>query len=90
MRPVRKELIHVIRKASASDELLDSFLTDLLTPEEYANIATRWQIILRLNDHVPQRQISKELKVSIAQITRGSKELSNPKGGFQRLLGKNL
>ena len=69
------------------------FLDDLLTPEEYNNIAVRWQLVKMLAQERPQREISKALKVAIATITRGSRELSNPTGGFKKILklyvGKN-
>jgi len=66
--------------------LMAEFLDDLLTPEEYENIATRWQLVKMLAKEKPQREISKKLKVAIATITRGSRELKNPSGGFKKIL----
>lgn len=62
------------------------FLEDLLTPEEFNNIAVRWQLVKMLAKERPQREISQELKVAIATITRGSRELRNPTGGFKKVL----
>ena len=66
--------------------LMAEFLKDLLTPEEFNNIAVRWQLVKMLSKERPQRAISKELKVAIATITRGSRELQNPSGGFKKVL----
>jgi len=62
---------------STQDDTLLSELFDLLfTLEEKSSLETRCLIIKSLLEHKnPQRQISKELNVSIAKITRGSNEL---------------
>lgn len=84
----KSELHTIMAKASHSPMLLDGFLRDLLTPQEYEEIAVRWQIVRLLAEGVPQRTIAKNLKIGIATVTRGSRELSNPKGGFRKLLKK--
>ena len=65
---------------------MDEFLEDILTPVEFEDIITRWQIIKQLSRGVPQREIAKQLGVSIAKITRGSRELKDKKGGFNKVL----
>jgi len=48
----------------------------LLTAEERADLAMRFSIIKELlAENKTQRQVAKELNVSIAKITRGSNEL---------------
>lgn len=47
-------------------------MEDILTPTEFEEIVTRWQIIKQLTKGVPQRKIAIGLGVSIAKITRGS------------------
>lgn len=64
------------------------FLFDLLSPAEYRELAVRWQIVKQLEKKVPHRDIAKNLKVSVATITRGSRELANKKGGFRMALDK--
>lgn len=63
-----------------------AFLRDILTPNELADIAERWQIIKLLQKGIPQREISAKLKVSIAKVTRGSHALKRNYGGFLRFL----
>lgn len=65
---------------------MDGFIEDILTPAEFEKIVTRWQIIKQLSKGVPQREIAKNLRVSIAKITRGSRELRDKKGGFWTVL----
>lgn len=56
--------------------LLNELFDCLLTPEEKESIETRCLIVKALLDQKKtQRQISEELKVSIAKITRGSNQL---------------
>jgi len=59
------------------DEKMLSSLFDLfLTPEEREDLAMRYLIIKELlSKEKTQRQIAKDLNVSIAKITRGSNEL---------------
>ena len=56
---------------------LENFLVGILTPAEYKEIVTRWQIVKRLAEGETQRSIAKELAVGIATVTRGSRELGN-------------
>lgn len=83
-----RELVEVLQKVSEDKKLLNDFLLDLLTPQEYKELPKRWQIVKLLAKGMPQRQIAKELNVSIATITRGSRELLDLKGGFRKVLKK--
>ncbi len=60
---------------------MDNFLEGIFTPQELAEIPTRLQIIRMLKKKIPQQQIAQKLKVGIATVTRGSKELA--KGNFK-------
>ncbi|OGV27746.1 MAG: Trp operon repressor [Legionellales bacterium RIFCSPHIGHO2_12_FULL_37_14] len=54
----------------------EQFFELFLTDEEKENLATRVLIIdALLKSNLPQREIAKKLKVSIAKITRGSNML---------------
>ncbi len=79
----------LIKKASKSQALLHEFLFDLLSPAEYKDLAVRWQIVKQLQKGLSQRDIAKNLKVSISTVTRGSREMLNKKGGFSQLLNKH-
>lgn len=81
----RAELVEILTGIKNKKIMLD-FLADLLTPAELNDVITRWQIIKQLNAGVHQRDIANNLKVSIAKITRGSRELLDKHGGFGQML----
>lgn len=83
-----QELEDLLIKISRDKKLFHEFLFDLLTPQEYTDLAVRWQIIKMLKENIPQREIVKKLKVSMATVTRGSRELLNKKGGFNEVYQK--
>lgn len=82
----KEELRRLIREIAKEPSMLESFLTDLFTPVEYDEIARRWQIVKQLNKKTPQRKIAKDLRVGIATITRGARELLDKEGGFMQAL----
>ena len=82
------ELAEVFQRVSQNEGLLKDFLKDILTPKEYKMLVVRWQIVKQLAKGLSQRQIADNLHVSIATITRGSRELLDKKGGFLQVLEK--
>jgi len=78
------ELFSAIRTPAEAEQLL----ADILTPQELAAIAERWQIVQELQKRTPQREIAKKLNVSISKITRGSRMLQYGSGGFDLFLKK--
>jgi len=79
----KKELVGLIGSARNKEEI-GELLTALLTPAEHDELARRWQIVRRLIEGATQRKVKEELKVSIATVTRGSRELKYGKGIFQK------
>ncbi|MDR1301371.1 MAG: trp operon repressor [Treponema sp.] len=67
-------------------ELIESFLRCILTPAETADIASRWALVKALGDNIPQREIARNLGISLCKITRGSRELKKPNSAFERIL----
>ncbi|MDR1971163.1 MAG: trp operon repressor [Treponema sp.] len=73
--------------ASTGDPaLIGDFLRCLLTPAETADIAARWALVKSLDARVPQREIARNLGISLCKITRGSRELKKPGSAFRRML----
>lgn len=79
----RRELAKLMVSAKSAGEL-DGLLDALLTPAEHEELAKRWQIVKQLIQGVPQREVRDKLKVSIATVTRGSRELQYGNGIFQK------
>ncbi len=84
----KEEFLEVLALAARDKRLLDAFLKDALTPAEYREIATRWQILKELWQGRGQREIMRDLKIGIATVTRGSRVLENDTGGATQLLNK--
>lgn len=72
-----EEITNIIKALQTKAEIAD-FFKELLTKSELDTIAKRWQILNMLKDGYPQREIAKELKVSLCNITRGAKIIKNP------------
>ncbi|MDR1287364.1 MAG: trp operon repressor [Treponema sp.] len=71
---------------TGDSELVESFLRCLLTPAETADIAARWALVKALDKKIPQREIAKNLGLSLCKITRGSRELKKSGSAFRRVL----
>src|SRR3989338_10359038 len=84
----KEELVKIFSRASGNQELLELFLRDILTPNEFETLALRWQIVKRLKKGQTQRGVVDELGLGMSTVTRGSRMLRNKNGGFNRLLEK--
>ena len=82
------ELFEVIRRIANDRGLLKEFFEDILTPAEYKEIGKRWQIVKQLAAGRSQRDVAKNLHTGIATVTRGSREMLDKQGGFQKVLSK--
>lgn len=85
---VEINLEELSRALAATDDpaLIRDFLQSLLTPAEVADVSARWALVKALAHHTPQREIAKELGLSLCKITRGSRELKKEHSPFQRML----
>lgn len=54
---------------------MEDFLMGILTSKERTELPIRLQIVKMLKARIPQHTIAHKLKVGIATVTRGSKEL---------------
>lgn len=68
------KLVNVLLKINNQDAMLD-LLKGLLTLNELEEIARRLQIVVLLKKGLSQREVAEKLKVGIATVTRGSKEI---------------
>ena len=78
-------------KNTPDDKMLFSLLDLFLTAEEHDHLATRYLIVKELiSGKKTQRQIAKDLNVSIAKITRGSNELKRVNNQIVHYLQKEF
>lgn len=78
-------------QSTEDDKSLSTLFDLLLTPEEKESIAMRCLIVRELLEQKrTQRDIAKNLGVSIAKITRGSNEIKRMKEQFIQYLKARL
>lgn len=82
------KLTRLLGIVSRDGNLLYKFLQDLLSPYEFTDLATRWQIVKQLDRRVSHRRIAKNLHISVATVNRGALMLKNKTGGFKQVLNK--
>ena len=68
------ELVDALLQVENKSDMLE-LLKGLLTLGEIAEISRRLKIVKMLKSGLSQREISEKLKVGIATVTRGSKEI---------------
>ena len=68
------ELIELLLSIKNREEM-ENFLLGIFTPKELLEIPTRLQIVKRLKKGISQHKIAEDLKVGIATVTRGSREI---------------
>ena len=67
-----KELSQIISKLK-NDKEIYRILNELLTESELNVLSKRWCIVKMLKAGCTQREIAKELNVSLCKVTRGAK-----------------
>lgn len=69
-----RELAELLAQAESPHDL-EILVEGLLTPAEVEEIMRRWRLLQRLMAGQTQREISREMKVSLGKISRGSRML---------------
>lgn len=69
------EISNILSGLSADE--VNKFLSEILTPSEMNTLTKRWRILKMLNEGTSQREIAKELSVSLCKVTRGAKILKD-------------
>lgn len=75
-------LFYSVRNRQEMESLIDG----LLTPGEVEETTFRWRLVRRLLAGQTQREISRELGVSLGKIARGSRLLKYGPPEFRRLV----
>ena len=88
-RKKSQELRAILNTATSADEL-DSLLDGLLTPQEIEECIQRWRLLQKLLQEIPQREIAKELGISLGTIARGSRLIQYGPPLFRTLVKRSL
>ncbi len=70
-----EELSILLSKMSQKE--INNFLHEILTDSEISDLSKRWRILKLLDRNFTQRDVAKELGVSLCKVTRGAKILKN-------------
>ncbi len=62
---------------------IDKLLADLLSASEVGSVRERWLIVKLLAKGESQRRVRDRVGVSVATVSRGSKQLQHGSGGFK-------
>ncbi len=79
-------LLTQIFQAARSPEEIRMLLDGLLTPQELDEIDHRWRLLCRLEEGWTQREIARDLGVSLGKIARGSRLLKYGSPDFRELV----
>ena len=80
-----EDLSETINKLKNSKEIC-YFLKELLTESEINVLSKRWRILNMLKSGYTQRDIAKELNVSLCKVTRGAKILKDKNAIITKIL----
>lgn len=80
--------ISLLVKNLHSEAEVEGFFKELLTEAEIETLSKRWRILNMLKNKFSQREIAKELKVSLCKVTRGAKILKEENSVIARYLIK--
>ena len=72
------EIITAVKSQQEETEIA-GFFSDIFTEAELKTLSKRWRILKMLSEGKTQREISKQLKVSLCKVTRGAKILKDSK-----------
>ena len=86
-KPFNKGLVEALLSLRNRDEA-ERFLRDLLTEEEIAEFAKRFEAAKLLNADVPYSQIQKLTGLSATTIARVSKWLQGDLGGYRLIIDR--
>ena len=80
-----KDIARVLSKID-DQELIEEFLSSILTKKELEDLSSRWELVKLLDKGISQRKIAKDLHLSLCKITRGSKELKKENSALKRII----
>ncbi len=82
-----EDLIRLFTETNSIEDM-KSLFSDLFTDAERKDFTIRWKLMNDLYQHVPQREIASNLRISLCRITRGSKMLKREDGYVRRKLSE--
>ena len=82
-----KNISKIVKDINSEVEMIN-FFKELLTKSEIETLSKRWRILDLLAKGKTQREIAKELQVSLCKVTRGAKILKDKNSVLRKYLIK--
>lgn len=82
--------IAAILSSVTDEEEMAKLLQELFTANELEALDLRWQLMRQLKAGKTQRQIARDLHVSLCKVTRGNKILKDKTSVSNRLLDEEI
>ncbi len=82
-----QEISKLVKNLHTEKEI-ETFFKELLTKSEIETLSKRWRILELLNQGMTQREIAKDLQVSLCKVTRGAKILKEKESVLAKYLIK--
>ena len=82
-----KNISKIVKDINSEVEMIN-FFKELLTKSEIETLSKRWRILDLLAKGKTQREIAKELQVSLCKVTRGAKILKDKNSVLSKYLIK--
>lgn len=87
LTPWYDDMVKLFTQVESEDDMKALF-DDMFTQAEIRDFTIRWKLMNDLYEHVPQRTIAQELRISLCRITRGSRMLKKKDGYVRRRLSE--
>lgn len=79
------EICEILTAMDNSQDVFD-FFSCLFTKPELKDFSKRWCLVKELDSGTTQREIAKKYRMSLCNITRGSRELRKENSAFRKAL----
>lgn len=76
--------------AIKTEEEMQAFVQEIFTEKELSDFEKRWQLMKQLKEGKTQREIAKNLGISLCKVTRGNKIIKDEFSITNRLLDGDI
>ncbi|MDD4736539.1 MAG: Trp family transcriptional regulator [Kiritimatiellae bacterium] len=86
---MKSELVAIFSRIQ-DQKVMKKFFQEIFTDAERSDLELRWELMKRLHDGIPQREIASKLGISLCKITRGSKIVKSKTSTTNKILNGKI
>ena len=86
---MKSDLIAIFTRIR-DEKVMKKFFSEIFTDAERSDLELRWELMKRLNEGIPQREIASQLGISLCKITRGSKIVKSKTSTTSKILNGKM